>query len=43
MTTGQSIVQLLLEDPTARAAVMNSNGVPDVIKYELQDMIDKQS
>ena len=43
MTTTQSLVALLIEDPQARSAVMSSDSVPDVVKYKLQSMIDRQS
>ena len=43
MTTTQSIVQLLLENPSSRAAVMASPAIPGYVKQELQDIIDKQS
>ena len=43
MTTAQSLVSVLMADPQARSAVMASNAIPEVVKYKLQAMIDKQA
>ena len=43
MTSAQSLVTILMADPQARSVIMASNAIPDVVKYKLQSMIDKQS